>query len=659
VKRPNPVVVAVVAVLALAPACGSDAPITDPGLDGLAIESVDPIVVVPGTRIVVRGRSFVPADWGDSRLRLRGRLDGRELDVELDAGFVDYDRLEVAVTPEAFARLGGEGAFVGAAAVVVDSSADGLTHASGDLPLALAVRRELTPEVDAVLADGVIFVNEAIAVEGDGFLLGGDEGQTVAVLDGCFVADGETGCEARPAAEVALTPAAPFDRAHASFRFAPEIAGIRPGEFRGTVRFENRHAGGAVRATADADVAYALIEPAVFALGPQAASLGQFVDIEGGGFVGDPTPTDDDDLDGTTLLELSGHFTPTQGGAPVAVALTLVPDFVAGRLVRYVVNEDDQLGQAIDLRRVTGSFAGTVRPVVQWGGDEVSGEPLAVELAIAPVKQVVHLDFRPGYVESLRHFGLRALDRRIRARIADLVRRDYATINVDVRLEPPTDFALYAVVEVDGIDPNGAGLLGLDNTPGKDTDNLRLYDRIGGVNAVTQADGSAGYGGVFIESMFAFSEHPGDLAEAVDGQASPSFDEAFDPFRPDQGGAPVTSADLGRELPTVDGADCPSGGDRRTQIACAEYVLGNLIGTTLSHELGHSLGLANPYGAGFHDPFDEPNRLMDSGGARTFGERSELHGEGPARYCDEEYAYLRKILPTADATDRTPRPTCD
>ena len=68
------------------------------------------------------------------------------------------------------------------------------------------------------------------------------------------------------------------------------------------------------------------------------------------------------------------------------------------------------------------------------------------------------------------------------------------------------------------------------STPGKDTGNERLYDRIGGVNAATQEDGYPGYGGVFIESLFGFSEHPGEHAEAGNPNADPSFDLIFDPF---------------------------------------------------------------------------------------------------------------------------------
>jgi hypothetical protein len=88
------------------------------------------------------------------------------------------------------------------------------------------------------------------------------------------------------------------------------------------------------------------------------------------------------------------------------------------------------------------------------------------------------------------------------------------------------------------------------------------------------------------------------------------------------------------------------------------FVIGNLIGGTLSHEIGHSLGLANPYADGFHDAGDEPNRLMDAGGDRPFLERAELQGKGPGVFCDDEYTYLRQILPSKDPSNDVERPTC-
>src|SRR5690606_15779183 len=108
----------------------------------------------------------------------------------------------------------------------------------------------------------------------------------------------------------------------------------------------------------------------------------------------------------------------------------------------------------------------------------------------------------------------------------------------------------------------------------------------------TQQDGYPGYGGVFIESLMSFSMHPA-IGESIPG-ADATFDAVFDPVRPDRGTI-VTGADLSAGLPAVGPGDCPASG-RAERIACAVRTMGSLIGTTLAHEIGHSLGLANPFG---------------------------------------------------------------
>jgi hypothetical protein len=336
--------------------------------------------------------------------------------------------------------------------------------------------------------------------------------------------------------------------------------------------------------------------------------------------------------------------------------MTLIPEFVEGRLVRYVINTDDALGQSLDLRRDTGHFTGTITPIVSYGAATVRGVSTQATFDLAPVRQVVYLHFEPAYVEELRDFGLRAVDQEIRARILAVVHRAYAGVNMDFRTEPPTDFALYEDVDLTGVDPNDMGLFGYDNSPGKDNGNVRLYDKLGGVNATTQQDGYPGFGGVFLRSLMGFSKHPGSLATSVPG-ADPMFDTIFDPFRPDHG-TPVTSTDLSASVPALsDGSSCPAS-DRTARVQCAIFVLGNLIGGTLGHEIGHSLGLANPYAEGFHDSGDAPARLMDSGGDRPFMERAELMNTQPGVFCDDEYAYLRQILPKDVAEPTVQRPTC-
>ncbi len=624
------------------------------GLETLGLSAVEPSVVLPGSRIEIQGSSFLGEPLGISWLRLSGNYAGRAVNVELPATFDDFDRMHIDVDASTLRILGSDtGMFSGQGNVVVDFVPDGTRHQSQALSLSIDFRQTLDPVLDKVLSQGAIYVNSPIPVEGSGFLLGEGEGVTYAVVEGCFVPLGADECGANTLTRIPVEPETAYDRTRGAFAFSPHIAGIAGGRFEGRVHLENVLADGSTASSEDQAVAYDLLQTTVTRMG-ESGSLGQFIDMEGGGFIGGE--------DGITLMEIEGEFFADDGvgGVPVP-PLPIIPEFVDGGLVRYVVNEQDSLGTALvdqgGVRYAAGTFDGTIRPIAQFGGQEVVGPQTPIAFKIAPVKQVVWIKFNASYVESLRTFGLRALDQRIRDRVFEVLQRDYATINVEFRAEEPEDFSQYAIVEIAGPDPNGLGLLGYDNTPGKDVNNQRLFDRIGGVNAVTQEDGYAGYGGVFIESLFTFSNHPPSGISAEVG--NDIFDDIFDEFRPDRG-TPVNSEDeAGAGIPVLtSGGGCPTN-DRKLQAACAVWTLGSLIGTTTSHELGHSLGLADPGSSSrFHNLGDGDNRLMDSGGVRPFEERAELMGQGPSVFCDSAYRYLRNILPTDDLPNDIERPFC-
>lgn len=639
--------VAVTIGLALCAGCASSST-PDVGLEGLALSQVAPDTIIPGTKVVIKGASFVDAQWGTTTLHLTGTAGGQQIDARWPASFVDFNTMTVAIDGGRIDEMGGDVDFHGQARIDVIATSDGETYSTEAITLDLTFRNKLAPAPVSLNGEGVIFVNDDIVVEGDGFLLGGDEGTTVARVAGCFVPSGQSACGQITTQDIPAVPVEALSRRSVQFPFGPKLAGIKPGEFRGSITIVNKQLAQPESAASAISVNYDLVTSQVFEVNPTAASLGQYVFIKGGGFVGG-------EAGALTEIELSGTFQKT-GFAPVPISMTLIPEFVEGRLVRYVVNTDDELGQTLDLRQDTGDFSGTVTPIVSYGADRVRGASKSVTLAIAPVKQVVYLQFQPTYVEGLRDFGLRAVDKKIRERIIEVCKRAYQGVNIEFRTEPPEDFALYESVELVGVDPNGSGLFGYDNSPGKDNGNLRLYDRLGGVNALTQQDGYPGFGGVFVRSLMGFSKHPIGGVKSVPG-ADPLFDKAFDPFRPDQGDDPIRSGDLGGTLPPADGMKCP-GGDRAQQISCAIYIMGNLIGGTLAHEIGHSLGLANPYMEGFHNAGDAQNRLMDAGGDRPFVERAELQGMGPGVFCDDEYDYLRMILPSSEAPPQIERPGC-
>ncbi len=632
-------------------------PPLDPGLSHLALSTVGPPLILPGSQLLLGGQGFIDPSLGKARLRLQGTFVGtatKTFDVVIAARYVDATHLTAQVDSGLLAFLGGsDGTLSGDAQILYDSAIDGQIHGSGSVPFKLQLVSSLTPIVTTVQGAS-LHLNDSIILAGDGFLLGGGEGSTRAVLTGCFLADGRGGpCKTRGAfvtVELEAVPVMLTDRTRVGVRVNPDLFGIFPGVFSGTIRIFNQLASGQAVDGGMRSLTTTLQLPLVDKLDPTAASLGQIVVATGAGFVGGS-------FDEVTLLRLQGTFVP-DGFPSAPVDLTLVSGFLDGTHARYVLDEVDALGRGVDLRHITGKFTGTITPILRKGADEVSGQSSTVTLQIAPVKQVVALRYLPSFDESLRRFGVLTASTAVRKRILTVAARDYAGVNIDFRADTPIDFAVYAQVDLVGPDPNGLGLLGYDNTPGKDVANVRLFDRIGGVNATTQEDGFSGFGGIFADQFLGFSQHPPTQIAAL-GQQSAAFDLIFDPIRPDTG-VPISALEATQLTDgAVDSARCPAdSGDRPGQVHCAIRVLGNLIGSTLSHEVGHSLGLADPTGPLFHNPGDEPNRLMDAGDARPLEERAEL-GDGPAVFCTDDYDYLRGILPLASAPPTVIRPVCN
>ncbi len=612
----------------------------------MVVEKATPPSWVPGTVVTLTGTGFLPEIGGSTTVRIDGRIDSFVVDVELPARFVDYDTLEMDWPGLDALGIRGEGDFDGQLWVTLDAVHDGRTHRSPAKRALFEMVEVLKPVVDDV--DGAAaYVNDTWVVEGEGFLLGGAEGEALVEVEGCFTPRGGSGCDKVPTVRVAGVSSP--DRRSLEVPFLPDVAGIERGSFEGTGRLINVHADGTETKAERFDLTGEVGKPSLTGLDPLAASLGQFVEVQGKGFVG---PSE---ADGTaaTLVELDGVL--RHGSQREDLKVTLVPEFLDGRAVRYVLNEEDGLGQFLELRSAGGSFTGTATPIVAFQASEVEGDPVSIAFEVAPVKQVVWLKLLPNFGESLRHFGLWAAREAIVDRIVEVVERDYDGVNLEVRLDEPSDFALYSVVEISGPDPNGLGLLGYDNTPGKDVGNQRLYDTIGGVNALTQQDGYPGYGGVFIESLFGFSEDPGGFA--VQADTDPLFDELFDPFRPDRDGRPVDADEVRDRVVPRKNTDCPTSG-RSERVGCAVFALGNLVGTTVSHEIAHSLGLADPEGEAFHNTGDWEDALMDGGSYRSFAERAEVDGEGPGQFCAVAFDYLQGILPTGEKDPIGERQDC-
>ena len=201
-----------------------------------------------------------------------------------------------------------------------------------------------------------------------------------------------------------------------------------------------------------------------------------------------------------------------------------------------------------------------------------------------------------------------------------LARNAFAGYSVEVfdSDSPPPDIVAERVkISVEDQDPNGLGLLGVDNSPGKDTGNIRLDENLSGLNMATRARGRSPYGGVFLGEFFTFSRK----LNPNSAMADPGFDALFGPFSPALGG----------RAPQPGDSDSP-----------AIEALAALLAETLVHECGHALGMAAGT-PGSHHEGDQPNWRMDEGKFRSFSERAGLGA--PQQWGPIDAAYLAKILP--------------
>ncbi|MEZ4256073.1 MAG: hypothetical protein R3A78_10260 [Polyangiales bacterium] len=570
--------------------------------------------VLPGSRLYVEGTELVQLS-SSAALRLEVGSTTTWL-----ARSDDGDKLAFQFAEENILDIGA--ADVETQATIVDGDTR-----SAPVPLSLAVAESVPP----VLEDGPsgdAFRNEDRVLRGGGFLTA-DEGTVTAEFRGTFRAEGG-GVDVEANANLPVRIVEPTDRNRGIVRLTTALGGPRPGSWRGTVTLHSTFLVAGPLDAESREVKLAFGAPAIFDVSPGDVSLEHVVAVRGGGFLGI------DNADESTLVRLEGAFArPGASATPIEPA-EIVLNVRRGDDATFVLESnvvDDTLVAALFGDR-RGTFMGTMTPVTLSRDVEVRGEPAPVTLTLGAVRQVVWVRFLPSYYTSLVRFGLNLATSRIEALLKARIESIYARWPVDVRFEKPTDVSEngYATVEVGGPDPNGLGLFGYDNTPGKDVGNLRLFDAIGGANATTQADGYPGYGGVFIESLLLFSTHPGTAIEGAGPVPDPLFDDIFDPVR--------TRAATHAEL---------EGAGSATRVAAVERAVrafGNMLGETTAHELGHSLGLADPYGppTSYHDPGDNPGCLMEGGSARPVGERAAEEGYAESIFCHDEDLYLDDVF---------------
>jgi hypothetical protein len=624
--------------LAALSACGAEGqrPNNPPQLMTIAIQAslVDEVILTGGALQIELRRvgALIPAQ---ARVLFKGQLGGSALDATLSAELIEQDGSLLLEIPweRLSAALGAAPGltFDGTLQVQVDDLGGALTGEAALEGARLAFLDTLDPALEPP-ASAEVFLNQRVLLPARGVLRNG-EGRTEVLAAGTFTPEGGA------AVEVSLTLPVEIgaDRAEGALLWSAAALGIRPGVFVGALTPQNTHAGGAVTQGEPREVEVRVLRTEIDGFDPPAASRGQITRVIGRGLI----PADANAgqsmfflLDGT-FRDRNGEVLDLSGERAIQIAPEGVPDHTEARVVlRSQLEARDGLRALTGLTAVPGDFQGTVTPVLVDGVDTVRGRSFQGSLTIAPTRQEVFVKFLPSFGEALERYGLRNVEPELRDRVLAVLRRDYADFNLGFSDERPADFVEYSIIEVGGPDPNGAGLFGLDNSAGKDTGNLRLDDIVGGQNAESGEQGFYVFGGVFIDSFVIFSPSLSNGAAV----ASSRFDDIFSATMPALGGAPV------------DASEWPNG-PRAAQIQEALTVMGNLIGGTLTHEIGHSLGLAwfesDDFGDStqFHNTFDEPGSIMDSGQFRPFEERAEIDGADPPRFNARNRDYLRRVLP--------------
>ncbi len=624
----------------------------------IELDSMNPPLFTYGTRINVNGSGFVGTELGSSRLllKLRDRAVSESTYTQVSALLTRENRnhMTAVLPPNIFEQVCPFSSvdLVGLASLETVSVATGRVYQSNAIDVTLTCQREITPVLEGV-PFRAMHLNDELIIAASGIFLTETEGQTYAVVSGCVLAEGVSGTCAPGTLMVAERPITvdatdPNARRNPSLIIGPSLVGLTPGFFEGSVYLRNETASGIRTESQSLALNVQLLDSSLDRINVSGSSLGGYIDFFGKGLVGN-TPEE------ITSIVIQGTFE-DQEGTVTPIENEVVTAYAGPNLVRYVLTEEDALGQTLKLRRRSGVVVATFQPILSYGSQERMLPELYSTFEVLPVRQIVHANYLPGFDDALERFGLDRAGELIKEQIIQRTTFIFSGIGVDVRVEAPDDFALYSQVDLTGFDPNGIGLMGYDNTPGKDVGNERLYDRIGGVHALTQEDGYPGYGGIFVESFFGFSKRPPAGIRAHPG-ASGTFDTIFNPLRPETG-RPATRIEIEQFVPVVANQICLRPGlDRQNQVNCAIMVISNLIGSTMAHEIAHSLGLADPEGTLFHNPQPAANHLMDAGGDRPFEERAVLLDGYGEFFCAENYEYLRAILPTVipdSLPNRTP-----
>ena len=608
-------------------------------LDVPTIHAVEADLLVPHSVFHIVGDGFLAPPVGTTTVELSGRLLGESVRQQLVVSRVHPTRIELRVDTTLTAFFGRTPRrFQGDLIVRVQpSDVDPLDPRVAALVATARVDLQYRPWIEPALTSiaqrggapqASIAPGELLKVRGDGFV-DDEEGETELLISGRYVRDrgGEMTLDAVP-----IPLRRRIGRTTGIFYLRPSLFTLDPGTFRGQLQLVTRTPDDARRFSAPlTDVTLHQTGPVLDRISPRRAARGQIVSMFGHGLL-----PNDGAAQTASIVVAEGMFYPHDGSDPLPLrgpnAFEFVPEvWLDNREARVVLRTriNPITGELDGLGAIPGRFDGTFTLVVMAGLAQIEAPPLPVEFYIEPPTQAVNLRYLPGFGAGLAQFGLEGAEVDVRRRILDVCRRDYAGLRVEFSEVPPPDWAEFVTVEIGGRDPNGLGLFGLDNTPTKDEGNIVLDELLGGRNAETEAAGDLPYGGVFVESFLALSPTHPDATYI----ASPWFDTIYAPL------SPALSGDAAEPYRPGD----PLSPDRAERVRVASFALGSLVGSTITHEVGHALGLAAVQGD-VHNPFDTDGGLMDRGEDRPFLERAELNGSPPAAFIGPNRAYLEALF---------------
>lgn len=576
----------------------------------LSITKVEPNVWVVGTKVQVHGNGFLEKEKGKMFASFEGNIGSESIsfDVEMDCehqglcGFVVSSTLGI---PKDVYNIEG----------IFSVTRLGDRKETYSIPFIFSYLSQLKPTIREV-RPRTWYPGEEVIIEGDGLLIGGKgaEGESFIRLSGEI-----TNNNVKKNIDQTFILSS-NNRIEGRFQYLPQRFDF--GRINAELVVVN-HMDDVLLYSNHIELEIEIRPPFIEKVYPSEVGRGELLRFLGKGFL---PPT----LFTTTLFRFIGTYQSSAGilvygdHTPLFFSVdSVIKNSEAVMVVSPAIGKD---GLLTGFGHESAKLEGVIAPLILYNDSLILGEYLSTTIKVKPQTQVVYIKFFPSFKEGLAMFGLEILDKEVMNRIYEVCSGDYADFSVEFRLTKPEDIVEYITVEVMGKDPNDAGLLGLDNYLYKDTGNLIFDELIGGLNVSNQAKGYYGYGGVFVESFLVFSHKLNKME-----MGSQAFDDIFGHFSPKLGGKPVKEG----EYPN---------GIRREKIAKAIWVLGNIIGDTITHEVGHALGLSS-LNEDFHNPGDNPGYIMDAGVFRSFEERAQLPSAPKRIFAPYDVEYLKKILP--------------